>query len=434
MYSKKRKRIVSIVAVCLVGALLLSLIVGGLSLMVSAEPSSSEIQEQIEGVEGEVSENREQQEALQAQVDTLTEQIEQTVAQKAEIDQNIAATRIQIQETDDQIQILNGEIAEKQAQLDAALADSADLQTRYRARIRSMEETGSVSYWSVLFNADSFSDLLSQIDMIQEVARADQEMLEQLTAQAEIVERERAALEASKVELAEQQAELAALQETFETQRAEQSQLIVQLGEQCSQITAEMLEYANLEEELLEELAGLQSQYEITKAAEEAEAARKAEEERRRQQEIAASSTSSSGSSSGSVPVANASGFMCPVSGYYITDAFGYRWHPIYNEYRFHYGVDMATSYGTPVYASKSGTVYMATYNDVNGNYVKIDHGDGTETFYLHFDHYTVSVGQYVSQGEIIGYVGSSGASTGPHLHFELHVNGTAVNPMDYVS
>ncbi|MFR8333183.1 MAG: M23 family metallopeptidase [Oscillospiraceae bacterium] len=116
-----------------------------------------------------------------------------------------------------------------------------------------------------------------------------------------------------------------------------------------------------------------------------------------------------------------------------VTSAYGYRVHPVTGAWSFHTGVDLGAAEGTPIYATRSGTVTTATYSDVYGNYVTINHGDGYSSLYGHMTHYVVSAGEYVSQGEVIGYVGSTGWSTGPHLHFTIYYNGSTVNPMDYI-
>lgn len=111
------------------------------------------------------------------------------------------------------------------------------------------------------------------------------------------------------------------------------------------------------------------------------------------------------------------------------------RIHPISGVWKMHYGVDMSAATGTPIYAARSGKVTVASYQAGGaGNYVSINHGDGFSSIYMHMTHYIVSVGQYVTQGQVIGYVGSTGGSTGPHLHFGIAYNGSYVNPMQYVS
>ena len=110
------------------------------------------------------------------------------------------------------------------------------------------------------------------------------------------------------------------------------------------------------------------------------------------------------------------------------------RYHPLTGVYKMHYGVDLAAGKGTAIYAAKSGTVTTAAYGEANGYYVTINHGDGYSSVYCHMTNYTVSAGDYVAQGDVIGYVGTTGWSTGPHLHFEILYNGSNVNPMNYIS
>jgi murein DD-endopeptidase MepM/ murein hydrolase activator NlpD len=116
-----------------------------------------------------------------------------------------------------------------------------------------------------------------------------------------------------------------------------------------------------------------------------------------------------------------------------LASAYGWRTHPITGKQSFHNGVDLANVTGTPIYAAKSGTVTVATYNGVYGYYVQINHGDGFSSLYGHMTHYIVSVGQSVSAGQVIGYMGSTGWSTGSHLHFTIYYNGNTVNPMNYI-
>ena len=115
------------------------------------------------------------------------------------------------------------------------------------------------------------------------------------------------------------------------------------------------------------------------------------------------------------------------------TSTYGYRVHPITGNYSFHNGLDLASYQGTPIYASKSGTVTTATYNYAYGYYVTINHYDGFSTLYGHMTNYVVSEGDYVERGQVIGYVGSTGYSTGPHLHFTVYYNGSTVNPAAYI-
>ena len=144
-------------------------------------------------------------------------------------------------------------------------------------------------------------------------------------------------------------------------------------------------------------------------------------------------SSSSSNSGSSETKANSSSGFMRPAPGG-VTDPFGPRVHPVTGKRSVHTGADLGASYGTPILASKSGTVVEAGWNTAYGNMVIIDHGDGTSTLYGHSSRLAVQAGQHVSQGQVIAYVGSTGYSTGPHLHFGIMINGEWVNPMNYIS
>ena len=136
-------------------------------------------------------------------------------------------------------------------------------------------------------------------------------------------------------------------------------------------------------------------------------------------------------------PPSTSEGFIFPLPsgiGVVLTSPYGYRTHPITGNYTMHNGVDLACSSGTPIYASKSGYITTATYHYAYGNYVTINHMDGFSTLYGHMTYSVVSYGDYVEQGQIIGYVGSTGYSTGPHLHFTIYYDGSTVNPMNYIS
>ena len=116
-----------------------------------------------------------------------------------------------------------------------------------------------------------------------------------------------------------------------------------------------------------------------------------------------------------------------------MSSAYGWRIHPVYGGKKFHYGIDLANSSGTPIIATRDGKVTVAKYSSSAGYYVTLNHGDGFSSQYMHMTHYIVKVGQSVSAGQVIGYMGSTGASTGPHLHFSILYNGSHVNPANYI-
>ena len=130
------------------------------------------------------------------------------------------------------------------------------------------------------------------------------------------------------------------------------------------------------------------------------------------------------------------SGWRSPLrESSWVTSPYGMRLHPVYGTWRMHHGVDLASWQGQTIVAARSGYVSQAGWDPWGGgNYVRIDHGDGYASAYLHMEYYIVSKGQWVNAGEVIGYVGNTGVGTGPHLHFSVYFNGSSVNPCDYVS
>ena len=178
------------------------------------------------------------------------------------------------------------------------------------------------------------------------------------------------------------------------------------------------------------------------KRKEEEERKRKEEEEKKKQEEAnkkpgnggsGNSGSGNSGSTGGGSGFVSGESWRRPCSWIKLTSPYGYRIHPTLGTRKFHNGVDLANNQGTPIYAARSGKVTVATYGGTYGYYVTINHGDGYSSLYAHMTHYTVSKGQTVKKGDVIGYMGSTGRSTGPHLHFSIFYNGSSVNPMNYI-
>lgn len=425
--SKPRARNPKKICIAVISLMLCVLMVGGLltsALMTMASAaSSSEIQKTLNDLKNQAQEIADQGAALQQEIDANQSDTQTTIEKKSDIDKQITITEAEIQNTNAQIQQYSLLIAEKQSELEDALARQAEMNETYKARIRAMEENGTISYWSVLFKATSFSDLLSRIDSIHEVAEADQRMLDELDAIAQEIEADRQSLEDEMAAQEEAKAALAEQEATLQAQRSEADAYLIELAAAYDNLTDEYLANEAEEEALRKEIMEAQAAYEAALSAEEAE--RLAQQNQ--------NNVAGSGSTSNVTP--STSGFISPLpGGAYVTCAYGWRIHPIWGDERFHYGVDLAASQGTPIYAIAAGTVTTATYGDANGYYVSISHGNGYGSVYCHMTNYIVSVGDSVSQGQVIGYVGSTGWSTGPHLHFEIHVNGSTVNPMDYIS
>ena len=420
---RNQKKIWIAAATLLLSAVMASTIVfRALPLSVTAA-SSAALQSQLEDLQSEADAIAAEAERLQQEMAENQSETQSIVDRKSNIDQKLELTRQQVENLNQQIQQYNLLIAEKQAELDEATERETALNEQYKLRLRAMEESGSVSYWSVLFHASSFTDLLDRLDMIQEIAEADRTMLRELQQAADEIVAARTEVEQGRTQLQEAKDELAVLETQLAEERAEADGILVELASNQKELEASGAMYEQLEAEVRQQITETQAAYEAALADEEAQR----QIEAARQEAASGSiSTPSSPSSSGFIYPLGASGF--------VTDAYGYRYHPIYGDYKFHPAVDFAVPQGTPIYATKSGTVTAATYNEYNGYYVAINHNDGYTSLYAHMTNFVVSVGQTVSQGEVIGYVGSTGYSTGPHMHFEITYGGASVNPMEYVT
>ena len=410
-----RKLWVSILSGMLAVIMILSLFVGVLPGRAEASVLSS-LYEQKEKLKEEKKEIDAKVNELEGQLSSNLESMTDIVNQKNTIDQQIFMLYEQTANLNEQISTCSLLIADKQVELDDAEARLAQLNEDNKERIRAMEENGHLSYWSVLFKANSFASLLDNLNMIQEIAAADRRRLKEISNTAaevaeakKAIEEERTALEANKVELA-------ASQEQLEVKRAEADKLLTELiatGEKYE----ELLHAAEKEAAVIgSDISDLESEI-------------KAEEDRIHS--ATAPATPAPGAT-GSVQVGGLT-WVTPCNYVLLTSPYGWRTHPVYGDWRFHYGVDLAGPLGTPIYATRSGVVTTATYDASAGYYVTIDHQDGFSSKYLHMTHYIVAPGQYVTAGETIGYMGSTGTSTGSHLHFSILYNGSHVNPMDYI-
>ena len=422
---KKRKLWVSIVAGVLAALMLLSLVFSILPRPVSAA-SSSEIRNQINDLKEQKEELLSQMEEVQDQFEENEGEIANTVDQKNLVDQEIFLLYEQIDNINQQLSAYALLIADKQDELDEAEAHLEELNEKNKDRVRAMEEEGELSYWSVLFKASSFTDLLDRLSMIEEIAEADRRRLEEMSRAAEEVANAQSELEAEKEELEAAKAELDATQVTLEEKQAQALELLNELIIEGEELEALYEAYEVEEAELLDEIAQKEKEYTQSKAAEYAAY----------MATYTAPTTAAGGSTgtgSGGTTTGGSSKWLVPCSYTVVSSPFGNRDQPTAGASTNHKGVDLAAPEGTPIYASRAGTVTVATSSKSAGFYVTINHGDGYSSVYMHMTRYVVSKGQTVSAGQLIGYVGSTGISTGPHLHFGISYNGTYVNPMQFI-
>ena len=435
---KKRKFFICRTALFLAAVLLVNQFAGTMPVNVRAA-SSSEIRAQIDALEGQQAEIEAQIAELNSQLsDNLTE-MQDVVAQKQLIDQEVFLLYSQITNINEQITAYGALIADKQDELDEARAHHAELTEQNKERIRAMEEDGGLSYWAVLFKANSFADLLDRLNMIDEIAASDNRRLQELNEAAAAVAAAQAALETEKAALEATKAELDATQAQLEVKGAEADALLEELRAQGYEYELMMAEAEANVEVLLAEIAAQEAAYDAAVIAEywatyvPPETTAPSYDSSDDDYYEDDSDEGDSDEDDYYTPDSSGEGWLCPVPWYVLTSPFGWRIHPIYGDSRFHSGVDLACSEGTPIYATRSGQVTAASWNGSMGYYVQINHGDGYASIYMHMTHYVVSSGDYVSQGEVIGYVGSTGDSTGDHLHFGISYWGEYVNPMAYI-
>ena len=386
------------------------LLLGLLPIPASAA-SSAEIQKQIDGLKAQNAQIQTEIDGIQRQYDAAYSDMENMVSEKNTIDREMTLISSKIELTNEQIRAYSQLIADTQEELDDAQEELRALSEAHRERVRVMEEEGKLTYWEVIFEAGSFTDLLDRLNMIEEINASDRRRIEQMRIAADIVTATQMNLETEKSALEEVRVQLAEDEQILMEKRAQYDELLVELEKKSDEFEVLLAESEILQEELMQEIAA--KEVELKEAKHDEYLKRLALQ--------------------GDNPPSNAS-WVTPVSGYRLTSAFGMRKHPVLGVVRMHNGIDMACAAGTPIYATRAGTVTTASYQASGaGNYVSINHLDGFSSIYMHMTHYVVSKGQSVSQGQLIGYVGNTGISTGDHLHFGISYAGTYVNPLAYI-
>ena len=314
-----------------------------------------------------------------------------------------------------QIDVYNGQLTEVENRLSQIEAQKVQKQNdlestkqTFMTRLRAMYVSGDNSMLNVLLSANDFGDFLYRDQLLSSVTDHDNAIMEQLKADIKSVEELEAQANEEKQEIQSIKSEVDAKRSELGDRMKEMNAVISDLEGQKSGL-----------EDQLDEYAAAIDEFEAKIQAEAAAAAKKNN-----------SSSSQSPSYSGGSP--NAGGWVWPCPGfYYISSYVGPRWG------RTHNGLDIAggSIYGKPIVAARAGTVIDAGWNSGGyGNYVMINHGDGFITIYGHMSSVAAYNGQSVSAGQVIGYVGNSGRSTGPHLHFEVRLNGSVEDPLNYVS
>jgi murein DD-endopeptidase MepM/ murein hydrolase activator NlpD len=369
-----------IVSVLLVMALTISMTIG-------AEATSiDDAKKKAETLENQKDTAESEQASLSAQLEQIMDEMEQAKAKLAQ--------------KQEEIQIAENELVE-------AKIDENDQYTNMKKRIRFMYENGNTQFFEILIKSESIGDFLNKAEYVSQISAYDREMLREFQdVLNDVLEREQK------------------LQEEYKELDVLQSELVEKQKEVSKLLEEKELQISDLEKQIGDNAALLQ------KLLEEAEAERQKQLAQQKAEEEAKKLAASQGSSGSANVVISGSGvFTNPCPGGYISSTFGYRDF----DSSHHNGLDLAASEGTPTYAADSGTVVIAGWSDSAGNWVVINHGNGVVTKYMHHSAISVVAGQTVTKGQQIGYVGNTGNSFGAHLHFQVEVNGTAVDPLGYL-
>lgn len=357
---------------------------------------------------------------------------------KSDVTQYIRELDKSLEEIGDEIDRLNGEIGGKEEEirvtgeeLAEAEAVADDQYADMKLRIKYMYEKGDTGFLDLLLNAKNLTDFFNHAEYVEKISEYDRTQLLSYEAACEEVREKKEVMET----------EMAELEDLKSAQVAKQESEKVLLASKQEELAGYNLKIDAAEDEVSaynERIAAEQKEIEALEAEirrqEEIERKRREEEERKRKEEEARKAAAASG---GSTATANLGSLRltwpCPGSGR-ITSSFGKRNSPTKGASTMHNGIDIGAPSGTAIVAAASGEVVTASYSSSAGNYIMISHGGGVYTLYMHCSKLNVSEGQQVKAGQTIGKVGSTGVSTGPHLHFGIRANGGYVNPSKYVS
>ena len=407
------KKVIRVIAIILAVVMILSVGFVVLDSLVMASANTGQTRARINTLREELREYQRRRNEVQTHINAIDFERRAELARKSILDDRIMFTGMEIdiiEATIVQYEIL---IIEKEEEVVRAQEREDNQLQLFRTRVRNMEENGVISYLEILFDSTSFADLLARMDFVSDIMRADEQIYHSLIAAREATIEAKEELEATRLELEEERVLLYERKDELAEQVAEADALIYQL-----------LQDREAEQTLHDALVADENR--ILRQI------REQEEELRRQE--AAAAAAAAAARAGQAPVVRGTGDLTwPVPGHRrISSPFGIRQHPVFGVMRAHNGIDIPAPHGVSVVAADRGTVITSSYNSSFGNFIVISHGN-MNTLYAHLSTRSVRVGDTVQRGQVIGRVGSTGISTGPHLHFEVHVNGQRVNPQRFL-
>lgn len=433
--NKLQKTVFSVICVVLALVMVLSLVITALPANAVDETDLERLAEKRALLEEQL---MEREQVIQDLSDNQT----LIVFRKAALDKQISLNRETIALIEEQIAVYQKLIDQKKDELAAATAAETEQTELLRERIRSMEENGSYSYLTFIFEGSSVPEILARAADVNDIMHYDRELEKSLQKSREDVETIKREYETAKAEQDAVNEELTARREQLNAQVDAACELITNLDELSFDAQAEYDAIAQAEDEAMQELLKAMQEYAAQQVAQRAQYAGSTGGGTS-SSGASSAGTTASGAASGSTGGtyyennSNASGayngsFIWPVDSTYITSRYGERSAPTAGASTNHKALDIGAKSGDPIYAAADGQVANATYNDGLGYYVSIEHDGETATRYSHMTNFIVQPGEYVKQGQIIGYVGESGIATGSHLDYAVIKNGQQVDPMQY--
>ena len=332
------------------------------------------------------------------------------------IQQQLEAAQRDYQAVANELKATEEKIAATQAELEKTQARLKVREGVFTKRVRDIYMHGQLSYLDVVLGAKDFSDFSNRLELLRRIIDADITLISDIRQERAAIETAKQELETQRARQAQLRDQAAAKRDEIESRRKEQQAILYQAHNDKAVAEQAYNEYQQSSQAIAEMLR----QRAADRAAQAAAAAAQA------------SSGGGGGSSDSYQPVSGSGAMIWPVNGV-VTSPYGYRTHPIFGTTIYHSGMDIGVDYGTPVHAADGGVVVEAGWISGYGYAVIIDHGNGLSTLYGHNQELAVSEGQAVSQGQVIAYAGSTGNSTGPHVHFEVRANGDPVDPSAYL-
>jgi len=358
-------------------------------------------QAEIDGLKADASSLDKQKAELQKQLKSIAADKNKAMDQKELLERQVDVIRSEIGNIDQQISKYNELITQAQTGIAETEQEEAKLYELFCQRVRYMEEEGDVNYWAILFNAASFSDLLDRLIMVDEIMEYDNAVMDSLITTRQQLQESKTQMEQARIEQQTAKDKQVAARKELESREAEVDKLIAQINKEKKQVEHSVKELEALAKKMDEEIA-------------------------RKQKELAAQLAAQGKT------ITSESGYKWPLPDYTnLSSLFAGRKDPFTGKPATHSGIDVPAPKGVKILSAKSGVVLTSAYNSGGyGNYVVVDHGNGNTTLYAHMSSRAVKVGDVVKQGQVLGYVGTTGRSTGNHLHYEIREKNVRIDPV----